>query len=398
MSKMYEDWNKLFCDQMVEEIRKFEKCPNEKQLCVIKDLIEVTNGLQEMEMAGAIRRIAEDRYGYDSSTGRFREMPMEMMGGMGMGGYDPELEFFEMFNASRGGRGGGRGRRRDSRGRFIANMMNAGGSASGGQSGGGTSGGSSGGSRGGQTKGVYNNMPFYPYPPDEYGVDWPWGLPPYMMNDGREFSGDRFESEEERERMKEEREEMMNAGRGGRGGNRSGSSSGNRGGNRSGGRSSGGSSSGRGGRSGGSYNAYPYGDDDEMYMLRQENGMPIMTPYNAHDPNEVPKKLTAEQCKKWMDSMENEDGTDGPKYDKKQVEEAAKKAGIDYQEYGIETLECATNMMYSDYCEIGRKYGVDRPEFWVSMADAFLMDEDFEGDPKTKLSIYFHKIAEHGKQ
>lgn len=355
MGKMYEDWNKLFCDQMVEEIKKFEKCPTKEQLCVIKDLIEVTNGLQEMEMAGAIRRIAEDRYGYDSGTGRFREMSMEMMGGMG--GYDPELEFFEMFNASRGGRGGGRGRRRDSRGRFIANMA-------------------------GPKPTVY-----YPPNPDDY----PWEYPYYMMNDGkREFSGDRFESKEDRKRIKKEREEMMNAGRGGRGGSS--------GGNRGDGRSSSGSSGGRGGRSGGSYNAYPNGQyDDEMYMLRQENGMPIMTPYNAHDQKEAPKKLTDEQYKKWMDAMENEDGTDGPKYDRKQVEEAAKKAGVDYQEYGLPALECAANMMYSDYCEIGRKFGVDRPEFWVAMADAFLMDEDYEGDPKEKLAAYYFYISQHNK-
>lgn len=396
MGKMYEDWNKLFCDQMVEEIKKFEKCPTKEQLCVIKDLIEVTNGLQEMEMAGAIRRIAEDRYGYDSGTGRFREMPMEMMGGMGMGGYDPELEFFEMFNASRGGRGSGRGRRRDSRGRFIANMANVGGGQYGGNTGGQSGGSSGSGSRGGQTQGVYNNMPFYPYEPDEYGMDWPWGIPPYMMNDGREFSGDRFESEEERERMKEEREEMMNAGRGGRGGSRGDS----RGGNRSGGRSSGGSSGGRGGRSGGSYNAYPNGqqDDDEMYMLRQKDGMPIMTPYNAHDPHDIPKKLTKEEMEKWAKNLENEDGTDAYHFSKQQIEEAAKRAGINYQEYGIDYWWVTANMLYSDYCDVVAPYGLqDKADFWAKMAEAFLDDSDFDGTGSEKLSIYYHMIAKHNK-
>lgn len=395
MGKMYEDWNKLFCDQMVEEIKKFEKCPTKEQLCVIKDLIKVTNGLQEMEMAGAIRRIAEDRYGYDSGTGRFREMPMEMMGGMGS--YDPELEFFEMFNASRGGRGGGRGRRRDSRGRFIANMANAGGGQYGGNTGG-QPGGSSGGSgRGGQTQGVYNNMPYYPYPPDEfglYGEDMPWYMMPWM-NAGREFSGDRFESEEERERMKEEREEMMNAGRGGRGSNRGGSNGGGRGGNRSGGRSSGGSSGGRGERSGGSYNAYPNGqqDDDEMYMLRQENGMPIMTPYNmSHD---IPKKLTDEQCEEWMESIVNFDGSDGPKWTKPQIEAEAKRAGIDISKFSLPLISAVTNAMYADYGDVAKTYNCDKPSFYIRMAEAFLDDEDFSGNPEEKASIYFHKIVEH---
>lgn len=36
----------------------------------------------------------------------------------------------------------------------------------------------------------------------------------------------------------------------------------------------------------------------------------------------------------------------------------------------------AINAMYSDYCETGKKIGVDRPEFYAHLAKDFLMDDD----------------------
>lgn len=136
-----------------------------------------------------------------------------------------------------------------------------------------------------------------------------------------------------------------------------------------------------------------YGDD-EPYMLRQENGKPRMTPYAMHT-GSIPKKLTEQQCKEWMDSLANSDGTDGPKWTKQQVEAEAKKAGIDVNKTGLQALWSCTNMMYSDYCDVAQKYGVDRPSFFIHLAEAFLNDEDFEGSGEEKLSIYYHTIADH---
>lgn len=52
----------------------------------------------------------------------------------------------------------------------------------------------------------------------------------------------------------------------------------------------------------------------------------------------------------------------------------------------------AMNMMYSDYCSVAAKYGVNKPEFFADMAKAFLFDKDAKG-PKEKLSAYYHGIA-----
>lgn len=134
------------------------------------------------------------------------------------------------------------------------------------------------------------------------------------------------------------------------------------------------------------------GYDDEPYILRQENGKPRMTPYAMHT-GVVPKKMTDEEYKEWMQNLVNSDGTDGSKWTKQQIESEAKKIGLDYSGIGIDALWACVNMMYSDYCEVAQKYGVNNPGFYIHLADAFLNDDDFDGTGKEKLSIYYHTIA-----
>lgn len=50
------------------------------------------------------------------------------------------------------------------------------------------------------------------------------------------------------------------------------------------------------------------------------------------------------------------------------------------------------NMMYSDYCEVARHYGVDIPEFYGSLAKAFLLDKDGP-KPGKKLAEYYEHIV-----
>ena len=53
------------------------------------------------------------------------------------------------------------------------------------------------------------------------------------------------------------------------------------------------------------------------------------------------------------------------------------------------------NMMYSDYYDVARKFGVNAPEFYAELARAFLMDKDGPG-PEEKLCAYYRCIA-HNK-
>lgn len=50
------------------------------------------------------------------------------------------------------------------------------------------------------------------------------------------------------------------------------------------------------------------------------------------------------------------------------------------------------NALYSDYCEVAKRFGIDRPEFYAMMAKAFIDDEDaVEG----KVAKYYECIVEH---
>lgn len=302
MDKKYEDWNKLFCDELCEEISKFEKCPTEGKLHVIDKLIEIINGLQEMEMDGAIRRIAEDRYGYDSGTGRFRRDGMERFG------RDAEMEFIEMFNAARGR---GRGRRRDSRGRFIGNMADP------------------------------RYMP--PYYPDMDDDGYPWERPYYMINDDkREYSADRFKRDGERSHDGMDK-------------------------------------------------------DDGMYMLRQKDGMPIMTPYNAHDPHDIPKKLTKQQYEEWMRGLVNVDGSQGPHWTKEQTKQVQQKKGL--TDIDETAFWAAMNASYSDLCEFFTRHNLNQPETYADYATIYWFeDEDAVGEGngnQEKIAAYYTAVVEH---
>lgn len=50
------------------------------------------------------------------------------------------------------------------------------------------------------------------------------------------------------------------------------------------------------------------------------------------------------------------------------------------------------NMMYSDYYAVAAEFGVDRPEFYAALAQAFLMGKDAPA-PEEKLCAYYKNIA-----
>lgn len=133
---------------------------------------------------------------------------------------------------------------------------------------------------------------------------------------------------------------------------------------------------------------------NEMYMLRQHDGMPIWTPYAKHEKGEAPKKLTKEQIKDWMADLENEDGTTGEHWNEQQIEQVAQKLNIKFEDFSKESFMAAMNMIYSDYCKTLDKYGVNKPEVYAHLAKDFLEDEDFAGEPDEKLALYYHYIVE----
>ena len=107
-----------------------------------------------------------------------------------------------------------------------------------------------------------------------------------------------------------------------------------------------------------------------------------------------PKMFSHKDMETWKSMMKNEDGTRGVHFREEQVKRACEQAGIDCEEFGEDVFCLAMNMMYSDYCKVAKKYGVDMPEYYADLAKAFLRDKDFDGKPEEKLYLYYKAIVE----
>lgn len=94
----------------------------------------------------------------------------------------------------------------------------------------------------------------------------------------------------------------------------------------------------------------------------------------------------------WVGSMKAADGTSGGKW--KHISETAHladQAGMSTDEQKI-IFFAVINAMYSDYCMVARKHGVDTPSFYADMARAWILDED--ANPY-KDELYYKYIVHH---
>lgn len=114
--------------------------------------------------------------------------------------------------------------------------------------------------------------------------------------------------------------------------------------------------------------------------------------------NEMSKCMTASEdfpeqdIQRWNDRMVNEDGTTGGHWSEYQTTPLAAAFGISPDHVSDAEWNVTMNMMYSDYCMVASKYGVNNAEFFADMARAFLFDKDAEG-PGEKLAAYYHSVV-----
>lgn len=105
-------------------------------------------------------------------------------------------------------------------------------------------------------------------------------------------------------------------------------------------------------------------------------------------------EFSREDAMRWAEHMQNADGSNGPHWTMDQTSAVADASGIPHDiprwAWGV-----TMNMMYSDYYDVARKFGVNAPEFYAELARAFLMDKDGPG-PEEKLCAYYRCIA-HNK-
>lgn len=99
-----------------------------------------------------------------------------------------------------------------------------------------------------------------------------------------------------------------------------------------------------------------------------------------------------ETAMQWAANMQNADGTAGPHWTMEQTTAVAESMGIQAPAVPRWAWGVTMNMMYSDYCMVASKYGVNNAEFFADMARAFLFDKDAEG-PGEKLAAYYHSVV-----
>lgn len=151
----------------------------------------------------------------------------------------------------------------------------------------------------------------------------------------------------------------------------------------------------RGGRHGGRMD-YDYDDMPDMRGRRRNARGQYMRDRRDYG-DDMDDKLTEKEMKEWEKGLVNDDGSRGAHFQPEQIDQVARSLGIEPKEFGDGVLCMTVNMMYSDYCGVAKKFGVDRIEFYIEMAKAFLKDKDFDGDGAEKLFLYYNFIADDDK-
>ena len=90
-----------------------------------------------------------------------------------------------------------------------------------------------------------------------------------------------------------------------------------------------------------------------------------------------------------VESMEDDEGVKGGMYSWHQTQQYARNMGITGEERLVE-FYAAMNAMYSDFHKAAKKFGVDKPEFYATMAKCFIEDPDAVED---KVAKYYECIA-----
>ena len=100
--------------------------------------------------------------------------------------------------------------------------------------------------------------------------------------------------------------------------------------------------------------------------------------------------FTEDDARRWIEHMENDDGSMGAHWTLEQTTAVANSIGVHVDPW---IWFAALNMEYSDNFDVAQKYGLDRPEYYADLAKAFLFDKD-GGGPVLKIAGYYHGIVE----
>lgn len=120
---------------------------------------------------------------------------------------------------------------------------------------------------------------------------------------------------------------------------------------------------------------------------RQQQGMIGFGEQDGHG-----KKINKEKAEKWVKHMRT-DGHKGEMWTMEDAKELAKPYGITEGQELIDFYS-ALNMVYSDYCDVAKEWGVDDEAYYAALACAFLYDEDGKA-PSEKIAAYYKYVVPH---
>lgn len=96
-------------------------------------------------------------------------------------------------------------------------------------------------------------------------------------------------------------------------------------------------------------------------------------------------------AKRWVNHMQNADGSEGEKWSMEQAEQIMRQAGIDCEPAEFYAV---LNAIHSDFGKVAKKHKIDTVEYYVDMARAWLEDEDAV---KHKAMAYYECVVKHDK-
>lgn len=100
-------------------------------------------------------------------------------------------------------------------------------------------------------------------------------------------------------------------------------------------------------------------------------------------------RLDKQTAKEWTEAMENGDGTRGPHWTVEQTDQVMAQRGL---ECDSAEFFAVLNSVYSDYCAVAQKHGVNNVDFYADLAKAWLHDKDAVKD---KAAAYYEYIVKH---
>lgn len=102
----------------------------------------------------------------------------------------------------------------------------------------------------------------------------------------------------------------------------------------------------------------------------------------------VTMPMTRETAEHWIHHMKNADGTKGPHWTMEEAKKLMEQKKLRCDPYEFAAI---LNAMYSDYCGVMRKHGVESDDLYADLAAAWLMDDDAMPN---KAMLYYECIVE----